>query len=114
MHEAAPQGPSPAYSSRSNDDMGLPIVLGSALLTRGLGSRAGSVARRFIPGVGLGAAGGAGAGLLKWPWENGSREPRRRRRKALTDTDVRSALTIASAISKKAAENFILMRVRGG
>lgn len=39
---------------------------------------------------------------------------RRRRRKALTNTDVATALTIASAISKKAAENFILMRVRRG
>lgn len=38
----------------------------------------------------------------------------RRRRKALTHTDMSTALTIASAISKKAAENFILMRVRGG
>ncbi len=37
---------------------------------------------------------------------------RRRRRKALTDSDVRLALTIANAISKKAAENFILQRVR--
>lgn len=39
--------------------------------------------------------------------------PRRRRRKALTNDDVKLALTIASAISKKAAENFILVRVRG-
>lgn len=38
---------------------------------------------------------------------------RRRRRRALTNDDVKTALTIASAISKKAAENFILMRVRG-
>ncbi len=39
---------------------------------------------------------------------------RRRRRKALTADDLRLALTIASAISKKAAENFILSRVRSG
>ena len=38
---------------------------------------------------------------------------RRRRRKALTNDDVKLALTIASAISKKAAENFILTRTRG-
>jgi len=36
----------------------------------------------------------------------------RRRKKALTESDVRLALTIASAISKKAAENFILQRTR--
>ena len=35
---------------------------------------------------------------------------RRRRRKALTADDIRIALVIASAISKKAAENFILSR----
>jgi len=37
---------------------------------------------------------------------------RPRRRKALTDSDVRLALTIASAISKKAAEVFIAQRTR--
>ncbi len=81
--------------------------------------RGGRVAGRFITGrtvtaggVGLtagtllGGGGGGGGG--------GGDGGRRRRRKALTDTDVRTALTIASAISKKAAENFILMRVRGG
>ena len=43
---------------------------------------------------------------------NGAFKRRRRRRKALTSDDVRLALTIASAISKKAAENFILQRTR--
>ena len=38
---------------------------------------------------------------------------RRRRRKSLTNDDIKLALTIASAISKKAAENFILTRTRG-
>lgn len=38
--------------------------------------------------------------------------PRRRRRRALTADDMRTALTIASAVSKKAAENFILQRTR--
>lgn len=52
------------------------------------------------PGGGFGRGGGVG-------------QRRRRRRKALTNTDMKDALTIASAISKKAAENFILMRVRG-
>lgn len=39
---------------------------------------------------------------------------RRRRRKALTADDLRLALIIASSISKKASENFILSRVRSG
>ena len=51
----------------------------------------------FIPG------GGGGNGMFK---------RRRRRRRALTADDMRVALTIASAISKKAAENFILQRTR--
>lgn len=38
--------------------------------------------------------------------------PRRRRRRALTADDMRTMLTIASAVSKKAAENFILQRTR--
>jgi len=59
--------------------------------TRGTGQRAIATARQRI----LGGA------------------PRRRRRKALTNDDVKLALTIASAISKKAAENFILVRARG-
>jgi len=52
----------------------------------------------FIPG-----GGGNGNGVFK---------RRRRRRRALTADDMRVALTIASAISKKAAENFILSRTR--
>ena len=84
-----------------------------------LGTRGGPLARRalgLLPTVGAGAGGvfageqlfggnGGGAG--------GQFGRRRRRRKALTNDDVRTALTIASAISKKAAENFVLMRVRG-
>lgn len=38
---------------------------------------------------------------------------RRRRRKALTNDDVRLMLTIASSVSKKAAENFMIVRTRG-
>jgi len=66
---------------------------------------------RLLPTVGAGFGGVAlGQGVLG----DGDGFPRRRRRrKALTNDDVRTALTIASAISKKAAENFILMRVRG-
>ena len=56
-----------------------------------------------FPGFfGFGGGGGGGGGPR-----------RRRRRKALTNTDMQTALTIASAISKKAAENFILVRARG-
>lgn len=74
----------------------------------GIGGRAGGLAR-LLPTVGAGIGGVAiGEGLF-----NGDEKRRRRRRKALTNDDVRTALTIASAISKKAAENFILMRVRG-
>lgn len=57
-----------------------------------------------FPGFfGLGAGGGAAGGFQR----------RRRRRRALTMSDMQLALTIASAISKKAAENFILMRTKG-
>ena len=66
---------------------------------------------RLLPTVGAGI-GGVAAGEALFGGENGLQR-RRRRRKALTNDDVRTALTIASAISKKAAENFILMRVRG-
>ena len=66
---------------------------------------------RAIPAVGAGI-GGVAAGEALFGGEAGGAR-RRRRRKALTNDDVRTALTIASAISKKAAENFILMRVRG-
>jgi hypothetical protein len=65
---------------------------------------------RLLPVVGAGI-GGVGLGEGLFGGDDGKR--RRRRRKALTNDDVRTALTIASAISKKAAENFILMRVRG-
>jgi len=72
-----------------------------------------SLGRRIpglLPTVGAGIGGVAlGEGLFG----DEDAKKRRRRRKALTNDDVKTALTIASAISKKAAENFILMRVRG-
>ena len=72
--------------------------------------RAGGPLARLVPPVGAGIGGVAiGEGLFGGD-DSGKR---RRRRKALTNDDVKTALTIASAISKKAAENFILMRVRG-
>lgn len=80
--------------------------VGRALAGRGL-VRSGA---RLLPTVGAGIGGVAIGESL---FGNGEEKRRRRRRKALTNDDVRTALTIASAISKKAAENFILMRVRG-
>lgn len=85
----------------------LAATVGRAIAGRGL-LRAGG---RLLPTVGAGIGGVAlGESLFGG---DGDGKRRRRRRKALTNDDVRTALTIASAISKKAAENFILMRVRG-
>ena len=72
-------------------------------------TRSGGPLSRIAPALGLGIGGFSLGSAL----DNGEVVKRRRRRKALTNDDVRTALTIASAISKKAAENFILMRVRG-
>lgn len=85
-------------------------------LARTVGIRlgAGGLARsagRLLPAVGAGF-GGVALGEATLGDGDGFRR-RRRRRKALTDSDVKTALTIASAISKKAAENFILVRTRG-
>jgi len=81
-----------------------------------LGARAGTGlvprAARLLPTLGAGIGGVAAGEALFGDDDVGGRR-RRRRRKALTNDDVRTALTIASAISKKAAENFILVRVRG-
>lgn len=71
------------------------------ILGRGLG---------LLPTVGAGIGGVALGGVLDGDDEGMPK--RRRRRKALTETDVRQALIIASSISKKAAENFVLMRVK--
>ena len=72
---------------------------------------AGPLARRTLLPLGLGTGGGFIGSSIGGG--DGESQRRRRRRKALTNDDVKTALTIASAISKKAAENFILMRVRG-
>ena len=86
------------------------IALARSVAVRG---GLGGLARRgagLLPAVGAGI-GGVAAGEAIFGDDGLVR--RRRRRKALTNDDVKTALTIASAISKKAAENFILMRVRG-
>lgn len=81
--------------------VGLRLGTGGALRATG----------RLLPAVGAGFGGVAlGEGILGG---DGEFRRRRRRRKALTDSDIKTALTIASAISKKAAENFILVRTRG-
>lgn len=99
----------PALLIRAAQLFGLASVartIGGAVLRRP--ALAGAVAG----GAGLAAFGAqqaitiGGNGLL------GGLKPRRRRRRALTADDMRTALTIASAISKKAAENFVLQRTR--
>lgn len=71
---------------------------------------------RRRPAVSAGIAGTAGlaafGGQQALTIGGDGLRPRRRRRRALTADDMRTALTIASAISKKAAENFILQRTR--
>lgn len=64
---------------------------------RGGGSLVGDVVQAFAPGVAPGLLG----------------QRRARRRSALTAKDMAQAAQIASMISKKAAENFILSRTRG-
>lgn len=92
--------------------MGALIALAArAASTFGL-RRVGGPLARLLPTIGAGA-GGVALGEQVFGGDGDGLTRRRRRRKALTNDDVRTALTIASAISKKAAENFILMRVRG-
>ncbi|KKL47340.1 hypothetical protein LCGC14_2336540 [marine sediment metagenome] len=77
------------------------------------GGRGTAALATIAGGTALGSLGVDALGEVFGGRGDGGAAPRRRRRKALSDTDMRTALTIASAISKKAAENFILMRVRG-
>jgi len=65
------------------------------------GALAGTALELATPSVGIFGLGG-----------DGQLRRRRRRRKALTATDLSTALTLATAISKKAAEVFILQRTR--
>jgi len=74
----------------------------------GIGIVAGTEA--LLPGQQFALPGGGdGGGFFGF---GGVPRRRRRRRRALTADDMRLALTIASAIGKKAAENFILQRTR--
>ena len=81
------------------------------------------LARQVLIGLGVGAGLEAilpgqqfgsfqGGSIIPFVGVNGDVRRRRRRRRALTADDMRLALTIASAIGKKAAENFILQRTR--
>jgi len=76
------------------------LVTGGAV---GLGTAELTGAIDLIPGFGPGGGlfgGGRGRVVV------------RRRKKALTNTDMATMALIASVVSKKAAENFVLMRVR--
>lgn len=74
----------------------------------GLGVGAGLEA--LLPGQQFGFNGGGdGGGFFGF---GGAVKRRRRRRKALTASDLATALTLSTAISKKAAEVFILQRTR--
>lgn len=77
------------------------LVAGGAA---GLGTAELTGAIDFIPGL------GPGGGLFGGG--RGAAEVRRRRKKALTNTDLATMALISSVVSKKAAENFVLMRVR--
>lgn len=93
--------------------MGAVIALARSVGLALARTRGGGLARRglgLLPTVGAGI-GGVAAGEAIFGDDDGLPR-RRRRRKALTETDVRQALIIASSISKKAAENFVLMRVK--
>jgi len=94
--------------------MGAVIALarqvGIALARRAPGSGLARRALGLVPTVGAGI-GGVAVGEALFGDDDGLPK-RRRRRKALTETDIRQSLIIASSISKKAAENFVLMRVK--
>lgn len=85
----------------------------AALAARMAARTSPGLARRLAGPLGTAGAGFGGFALGEALLGDGGAPRRRRRRKALTTDDVKTALTIASAISKKAAENFILVRTRG-
>lgn len=100
---------------------GLIRLAAQVLASIGVGRAAGRLAAPIALGAGGGLIGTELGGGGPFPGffgiggggDGGALPRRRRRRKALTNSDMQLALTIASAISKKAAENFILVRARG-
>jgi hypothetical protein len=91
--------------------LALPFAGRLARLAGGFIRRRPIAATAIAGGAGL-AAFGTQQALTMGGDGQGGLVPRRRRKRALTADDMRTALTIASAISKKAAENFILQRTR--
>jgi len=87
--------------------MGALIQLARQVLI-GLGVGAGLEA--LLPGQQFALPGSGSGGFLGFGGDAVRR--RRRRRKALTASDLATALTLSTAISKKAAEVFILQRTR--
>ena len=85
---------------------GLIQLARQVLLTLGVGAGI----EALVPGQQFGISGGGGdGGFFGF---GGAVRRRRRRRKALTASDLATALTLSTAISKKAAEVFILQRTR--
>jgi len=75
-----------------------------------IGFGVGAGLEALLPGQQFALPGGGGdGGFLGF---GGAVRRRRRRRKALTASDLATALTLSTAISKKAAEVFILQRTR--
>lgn len=98
------------------ENIRLPDWLAAAvqlLLEAGLSGAAGLLARRGDEPMGPRALGdGAGPGGHFVDGVFIPPHPHRRRRKALTDSDLRTMHEIATSIGKKAAETFIAQRVR--
>jgi len=99
--------------------MPFPLLLGASLALPFAGRLArpllGLIRRRPVAAAALAGGGALGVGSLAGKIGLGGGEEevvKRRRKRALTADDMRIALTIASAISKKAAENFVLQRTR--
>lgn len=96
----------------------MPALLLRAVQMFGIGGAARAIGSRLLRRPALTAAVAGGAGLAAFGAQQAATmggdgmRPRRRRRRALTADDMRTMLTIASAVSKKAAENFILQRTR--
>lgn len=109
-------------SARHYEEEMMPALLARVLSMFGAGALARTAGRAVLRRPALAASVVGGAGLAAFGAQQAltmgggagmpGMQPRRRRRRALTADDMRTALTIASAISKKAAENFVLQRTR--